>query len=480
MGPGAQQRTSIGRSSSAVAMLGHGRRSTMLARRARSFSSASSLLPQRVRVYEVGARDGLQNEPTRLDPATRVAFVELLSRTGAASVEAAAFVSPKAVPQMDGAAAVMSGVSRHAGVDYPVLVPNMKGFEAAVASGATSVALMTAASETFSKRNVKASVAGSMDRALEVAAAAKARGMGVRGYISCCLGCPFEGEVEAGPCARPPTRPPTPAHADPFARRTPLLPTRRALLPTRVARDTRGLCVRRAGGRPFQGPVRGRLRRDRDLGHDWHGNARLDEPRTTRHAPSRPRRGPRRPLPRHLRPGTRRTAPTAAVHRRAFSRSRRSHTRGRMRDTRVERATHPRCCRPHGSALSSALRPLLMHPPRTAPQALANIYCALQHGVATVDASAAGLGGCPFAGPGAAGNVATEDVVYMLDGLGIETGVDFDAVVDAGAWVVAQLGRTNASKAGVATLRRRQNAPCPPAGATLREVLGASTPAMPA
>lgn len=339
----------------------------MLARRARSFSSASSLLPQRVRVYEVGARDGLQNEPTRLDPATRVAFVELLSRTGAASVEAAAFVSPKAVPQMDGAAAVMSGVSRHAGVDYPVLVPNMKGFEAAVASGATSVALMTAASETFSKRNVKASVAGSMDRALEVAAAAKARGMGVRGYISCCLGCPFEGEVEA----------------------------------ELVADLSKAL---------YEGGC-DEIAISDTIGTGTPGSMSRVLHATLRHVP---------------------------------------------------------------------VEALAVHCHDTYGQALANIYCALQHGVATVDASAAGLGGCPFAGPGAAGNVATEDVVYMLDGLGIETGVDFDAVVDAGAWVVAQLGRTNASKAGVATLRRRQNAPCPPAGATLREVLGASTPAMPA
>jgi len=214
---------------------------------------------------------------------------------------------------------------------------------------------MTAASETFSRTNTNASVAEAVGRALEITTAARQRGVGVRGYISCCLGCPFEG----------------------------------AVAPELVAELARAL---HAGGCE-------EVVVSDTIGTGTPGSMGAVLAATLAHVP----------------------VEDVAVH---------------LHDT-------------YG-------------------QALANILTALQHGVATVDASAAGLGGCPFAGPGAAGNVATEDVVYMLEGMGIETGVDLLRVVDAGEWITQQLGRPNASKAALATLRRRAHAPpCPPVGATL-------------
>lgn len=321
-------------------------------------STASSLLPRRVAIYEVGARDGLQNESIRLTPAQRVAFVDQLSRTGVTSVEAAAFVNPKRVPQMDGAAAVVQGIQRAPGVAYPVLVPNLQGLSAAMEAGAESIAVMTAASETFSQSNVNSSIEQSMRRALEVTAAARERGIGVRAYISTCLGCPFEGPVS----------------------------------PELVAALASELHVSGC---------------DEVVISDTIGIGT---------------------------PGSMARVLTLTAAR-----------------VPVER--------------------LAVHLHDTYGQALANILTALQHGVSTVDSSVAGLGGCPFAGPGAAGNVATEDVVYMLEGMGIETGVNFDAVVDAGAYACELLGaRANASKAGVASLRRQSPgaAPCAPAGVTLQ------------
>jgi len=317
----------------------------------------STLLPRKVQIYEVGARDGLQNEPTVLSPRQRIAFIERLSQTGVAAVEAAAFVNPKRVPQMGGAAEVMSGVPLDTpGVAYPVLVPNLKGFEAACASGATRVAVMAAASETFSRNNVNSSIAQATERALEIAAEAAPRGVAVRGYLSCALGCPFEGAVP----------------------------------PELVA----SLALELYNGGCYEVAI-----------SDTIGTG----------------------------------------------------TPGSM--ARVLQLT---------LAAGVPVERLAVHCHDTYGQALANILTALQHGVATIDSSAAGLGGCPFAGPGAAGNVATEDVIFMLDGLGIDTGVDFDAVAECGAWIVEQLGRANASKAGLASLRRREHGACLPiGGATL-------------
>lgn len=284
-----------------------------------------------------------------LSPAERVAFVDKLSRTGVAAVEAAAFVNAQLVPQMGGAAEIMSGIHRAEGVAYPVLVPNVRGFEAAATAGANVVALMASASESFSLNNVNSGVRESLDRALGIAAEARRRGLGVRAYLSCCLGCPFEG----------------------------------AISPVAVAELARAL---------HEGGCEEIVLSD-TIGTGTPGHLGAVLRLVLPHVP-----------PEHL-----------AVH---------------LHDT-------------YG-------------------QALANIHCALQHGIATIDSSAAGLGGCPFAGPGAAGNVATEDVVYMLDGLGIESGVDFGAVVEAGEYICARLGRPNASKAALSS-RRREEGSCAPA-----------------
>jgi len=299
-------------------------------------------LPRRVSIYEVGARDGLQNEPTILSPAARSAFVSMLSHTGVSSVEAASFVSPKLVPQMAGGAEVMSSICDEAtGVDFPVLVPNLRGFEDAVKSGARTMAVMTAASETFSSKNVNSTLEQQVTRASSIVSEASQRGLGSRGYISCALGCPFEGHIDPG-----------------------------AVASIAIALHESGC--------------------DQIVLSDTIGTG----------------------------------------------------TPGSMADLLAEVLPHV------------PVDNLAVHCHDTYGQALANILCALQHGVATIDSSVAGLGGCPFAGPGASGNVATEDVVYMLHGLGVETGVDFDRVCHAGAFIVNALGRTNASKAGVATLHR--------------------------
>ena len=156
---------------------------------------SASAVPKRVTIYEVGARDGLQNEPTILTPAERTVFVDLLSRTGVSKVEAASFVHPKLVPQMADGAEIMAGIQQVDGVAYPVLVPNLRGFSDAVAAGARTVAVMTAASETFSQQNTQSSMKQQLERATAVVAAATQRGIPARGYISCALGCPFEGSV---------------------------------------------------------------------------------------------------------------------------------------------------------------------------------------------------------------------------------------------------------------------------------------------
>ena len=313
----------------------------------RLFASAAGLPPvSRVKIYEVGARDGLQNEPALLSPQKRIELCERLSRTGVSAVEIAAFVNPKLVPQMEGASEIVQSI--HApGVDLPVLIPNLRGYHAAIAAGAQSVAVMTAASDTFSRNNIRMSVQQSTETALAIVAEAKSSGIATRGYISCCLGCPFEGEVP----------------------------------PSAVAEIAKTL---------YDGGCDEIVISD-TIGTGSPGSMRAVLALTLPHVP---------------------------------------------------------------------VEAIAVHCHDTWGQALANIYCALLHGVSTVDSSVAGLGGCPFAGPGAAGNVATEDVVYMLEGLGIETGVNLDAVASIGEWVVGELGRGNASKAGLAFLRRRQAAAC--------------------
>jgi len=293
-------------------------------------------LPQRVRIVEVGPRDGLQNEKQIVSTDTKVELIARLGAAGLPAIEATSFVSPKWVPQMGDNAEVMARIARLPGVDYPVLTPNLKGFEAALAAGAKEVAVFGAASESFSQKNINCSIAESLDRFVPVVEAARAAGVRVRGYVSCVLGCPYEGEVA----------------------------------PEAVAGVAATLfdmgCYEVSLGDTIGTGTPGKTRRMLD----------------------------------------------AVARRVPFDK-------------------------------------LAGHYHDTYGQALVNIYASLQAGVATFDASVAGLGGCPYAA-GASGNVATEDVVYMLDGLGVETGIRLDALVETSAWICERLGRSNGSKVSLA------------------------------
>ncbi len=289
-------------------------------------------LPEFVKIVEVGPRDGLQNEKAPVTTAQKIDLIDRLSQTGLQSVEAAAFVSPKWVPQMADSADVMAGISRKPGVSYPVLTPNMKGLEGALAADAKEVAIFGAASESFSKRNINKSIAESLETFQPVAARALAENVRVRGYISCVLGCPYEGKV----------------------------------MPEAVAEVARALkamgCYEISLGDT--------------IGVGTPSEARKMVEAVAAHVPIE----------------------EVAVH---------------FHDT-------------YG-------------------QALANLYACLELGVAVADSSVAGLGGCPYA-KGATGNVATEDVLYLLRGSGIETGVDFDAVMQAGRYISNILGRPPVSR----------------------------------
>lgn len=289
-------------------------------------------MPKAARVVEVGPRDGLQNEAKTVPTAIKVALIERLADAGLKTIEAGSFVSPKWVPQMADTAAVMQALKRRPGVAYQVLVPNLKGFEAALAAKADEVAIFAAASETFSRRNINCSIAESIERFVPVAEAANAAGVRVRGYISCVVDCPYEGAVAPE------------AVADVAAR----------LLALGCYEISLGDTI--GSGTP----------------------ARV-------------------------------VAMIDAVARRV-----------------------PR-------------ERLAIHCHDTYGQALANILAALESGIAVVDSSVAGLGGCPYA-PGAAGNVASEDVVYMLDGLRIEHGIDLAKLAAAGRFISDALGREPASK----------------------------------
>lgn len=298
-------------------------------------------LPAKVRIVDVGPRDGLQNEPATVPTATKIELVNRLADAGLPAVEAGAFVSPKWVPQMADSAAVLKGIRRKPGVSYPVLVPNLQGFEAAVAAGVEEIAIFGAASETFSRKNINCSIAESLARFAPVAEAARAQGMRVRGYISCVVGCPYEGAI-------------APA----------------AVAAVAKALDAMG-CYELSLGDTIGVGTPGKVR------------AMIE--------------------------AVARTVPVAR---------------------------------------------LAVHLHDTYGQALANLYAALGLGVATADSSVAGLGGCPYA-KGASGNVATEDVVYMLDGLGIETGVDLGQVFEAGRFICAALGREPTSKVARALAAKR-------------------------
>ncbi len=298
-------------------------------------------IPARVRIVEVGPRDGLQNEKQVVPTETKVELIERLADAGLAAIEATSFVSPKWVPQMGDNAEVMARIRRRAGVAYPVLTPNLKGFEAALAAGAEEVAVFGAASESFSQKNINCSIAESLERFRPVTEAAQAAGVRVRGYVSCVLGCPYEG---------------------------PIAPAQVAAVAATLADmgcyevslgDTIGVGTPRATQRMLEA--------------------------VTRRVP-------------------------------------------------VER--------------------LAGHYHDTYGMAAANIYASLELGVAVFDASVGGLGGCPYAA-GASGNVATEDVVWLMNGLGIETGVELERLVDTAAWISRALGREPASRVARALLAKR-------------------------
>lgn len=300
--------------------------------------------PERVRIVEVGPRDGLQNEPTTIPTAAKVALIEALADAGLTSIEAGSFVSPRWVPQMADTAAVLAQLRPRPGLRYPVLVPNLQGLERARACGVREVAVFAAASESFSRRNINCSIAESLERFAPVVETARAAGLRVRGYVSCVLGCPYEGTVAAAAVAR-------------------------------VAEALLGLgCYEISLG-------------------DTIGT------------------------------GT----PLAARR-------------------LVE-----------GVAAAVPLERIALHFHDTYGQALANLLACLDLGVSVIDSAVAGLGGCPYA-RGASGNVATEDVAYMLRGMGIETGIDLEALVDAGLSITRHLNREPASKAARAILSRRQAA----------------------
>jgi hydroxymethylglutaryl-CoA lyase len=302
----------------------------------------SAALPSRVTLVDVGPRDGLQNEKQTIATAHKIELVHRLQAAGLRDIEVTSFVSPKWVPQMADNADVMAGLARRDGVRYGVLVPNLKGLEAALPTRPDEIVVFGAASEAFSQRNINCSIDESIDRFAPVVAAARAAGVKVRGSVSCSLGCPYQGEVS----------------------------------PDAVERV---------------------VLRMKDIGVQHVGIADTIGVGT-----------PRR---------------VQAAMERALKHYPAHEVSGHFHDT-------------YG-------------------QALANIYACLEMGVRVFDASVAGLGGCPYA-KGATGNVATEDVVFMLDGLGIDTGIDLDALVDAGAFISGVLGRAPVSRAGKALLARRE------------------------
>ena len=298
-------------------------------------------LPTRVKITDVGPRDGLQNEPQQVPAPVKIELVQRLQNAGIGHIEVTSFVSPKWVPQMADNAQVMAGIQRRPGVRYSVLTPNLQGLHAALPTRPDAVVVFGSASEAFSQKNINCSMAESIERFAPVVQAALAAGVAVHGAMSCCLGCPYEGDVP----------------------------------PERVG-----------------------------------------------------------------------------------------HLAGLMKDIGIEQVYvadtigvgTPRRVQ---AALAATLRHYTIdqvggHFHDTYGQALANTLAALELGVWQFDASVAGLGGCPYA-KGATGNVATEDLVYMLHGMGIETGIDLDALVDAGQYISLQLGRATASRVAKAWLARR-------------------------
>ena len=289
-------------------------------------------LPSFVRLVEVGPRDGLQNEAQPISVADKVQLVDALSAAGLSYIEVGSFVSPKWVPQMAGSAEVFAQIQRRPGVTYGALAPNLRGFEDALAAGVKEVAVFAAASEAFSQRNINCSISESLERFAPIMAAAKQHGISVRGYVSCVLGCPYEGQI-------------APQQVAAVARELYAMGCYEVSLGDTIGTGTAG-----ATRRLFE-VVGAQVPRDKLAGH--------------------------------------------------------------FHDT-------------YG-------------------QAIANIYASLLEGIHVFDSSIAGLGGCPYA-KGASGNVATEDVVYLLDGLGINTGIDLATLMRAGLQISHVLGRPTGSR----------------------------------
>jgi hydroxymethylglutaryl-CoA lyase len=301
-------------------------------------------IPRKVKLVEVGPRDGLQNEATPVATEVKVELIHRLQDAGLRVIEATAFVSPRWVPQMSDNAQVMAAIHRKPGVSYPVLVPNKKGLDAALAAKADEVVVFGAATETFSRKNTNCSIAEGLARFAEVCREAIAQGLRVRGDISVCLGCPYEGDVK----------------------------------PDAVVRVARALDDMGC----YEVTIAD------TIGVGTAGKTRAAFEAVLKHLPA-------------------------------------ERLAGHFHDT-------------YG-------------------QAVTNVYAALECGVATFDASVAGLGGCPYA-EGATGNVATEDVLYLLDGLGIETGVDIERLIAAGEYICGVLGRPTHSKAARALAAKRKAA----------------------
>lgn len=289
-------------------------------------------IPSKVKIYEVGPRDGLQNEKQEIPTDIKIELINRLSTTGLKHIEATSFVSPKAIPQLGDAAQVMAQINRKDGVTYPVLVPNMRGMESAIEANVKEIAIFTAASESFTKRNINASIDESFERFTPVIDAAKLKGIKIRGYVSCVLGCPYEGYIA----------------------------------PEKVAEVSKRLldngCYEISLG-------------------DTIG---VGTPNTTL----------------DMLGEVLNVVPTEQI---------------------------------------------ALHMHDTYGQALANIFAGLQMGISTIDSSVAGLGGCPYA-HGASGNVATEDVLYMLNGMNIQTNVDLNKIVETSWFISDALGRKPASK----------------------------------
>ncbi|HEV7800632.1 MAG TPA: hydroxymethylglutaryl-CoA lyase [Burkholderiales bacterium] len=297
-------------------------------------------LPARVKIVEVGPRDGLQNEAQPVPAAVKIELIDRLSDAGLPVIEATAFVSPKWVPQMADNAEVMRGIRRKPGVVYPVLVPNRKGLDAAIAAGAEEIVVFGAATESFSQRNTNCSIAEGVARFSEVCEEALRQGLRVRGDVSVCLGCPYEGEVDPEAVVR-------------VARELDAMGCYEITICDTIGTGTAG--------------------------------------------------------------STRKVIEAVARH--------------------------------------ITLERLAGHFHDTYGQAVTNVYAALECGIATFDSSVAGLGGCPYA-KGATGNVATEDVLYMLNGLGIETGIDMEKLIAAGDFICRALGRPTNSRAAKALAAR--------------------------